>query len=70
MNLIAIPDKLIKDAQMLRNRLQKGLIDTTELNRFLASVESYALPNVKNIKRRDRFTEKLDKLNNKTFKKS
>lgn len=58
MNVTAIPPQIIKEAEMLRNRLDKGLINILELSQFLQKVERYAPPPTGNRKRMNK-TERM-----------
>lgn len=58
MNVTAIPPQIIKEAEMLRNRLDKGLINILELSQFLQKVERYAPPQTGNKKRMNK-TERM-----------
>lgn len=65
MNVTAIPPQIIKEAEMLRKRLDKGLINLLELSQFLQKVERYAPPvagKKKTIAKNQRFVEALGRL--------
>jgi hypothetical protein len=57
-----IPQDIIKQANALRTRLQKGSLNVYELEQFLAKVEGYGAPPAGHPKAKDRFLQQLENL--------
>lgn len=57
-----IPEKIIKDANVLRTRLQRGVINVHELEHFLATVADYNPQPAGRPKQKDRFLAQLENL--------
>jgi len=57
-------NEIIKEATVLRKRLQKGSINIMEMEAFLVKVENLSSPQPKRKIKIDRFALQLENLNN------